>query len=165
MDFLKEEEGSAMIIGAAGLIVIILFMALVVDMGLYYSEYRKLKSASDFADEEIQQMMPLYAYASDYQEIYRKNLTEALAYMGYTSANITNISISRTNGIVNGGWVISVNRILNLEDTYHCLLLPIIGIDELPIKTFKNDTTNMPIEKPYSEGQPFEVWGEEKEGS
>lgn len=154
-----------MIIGAAGLVTIILFTALVVDIGLYYSEYRKLKSASDFADEEIEQMMPLYAYASDYQEIYRKNLNEALSYMGYSASNITNISMNRSNKVLNGGWVISINHVLELTDTYHCLMLPIIGIHDIPIKTKKESTKTMTIDRPYTEGLPFEIWGdEEKDG-
>ena len=61
-----QEEGSVMIIGGMGLIIAIMIMALLMDMGMYYNSYRRLKAVSDFANEEVTQMLPYYAYSGDY---------------------------------------------------------------------------------------------------
>ena len=36
-----------------GLIIAIMIMALLMDMGMYYNSYRRLKAVSDFANEEL----------------------------------------------------------------------------------------------------------------
>ena len=73
-----QEEGSVMIIGGMGLIIAIMIMALLMDMGMYYNSYRRLKAVSDFANEEVTQMLPYYAYSGDYVEAFNRSLDAAL---------------------------------------------------------------------------------------
>lgn len=158
----EEEHGNAMVIAAVGLMVAILFMALVVDLGMYYSNYRKLKSAADFVDEEVQQMLPYYAYAADYKETFRRSLYKAIDAMGYSEANIVDYEIRRES-YVDGNWNISVETEVVLEDTYQCIFLGIIGTNEFSLRATNQKVQTMPIEEPYRPGMPYEVWGEEEE--
>ena len=85
-----QEEGSVMIIGGMGLIIAIMIMALLMDMGMYYNSYRRLKAVSDFANEEVTRVF-LYAYSGDYVEAFNRSLDAALDGHGYTSSNVKKV--------------------------------------------------------------------------
>lgn len=151
-----EEKGSAMVIGAFGVILAVMFMALMMDIGLYYNSYRKLKAVTDSVDEEIKLMLPYYAYANDYVTSFNNSLDIALTNLGYSQDNVVRSDISRQTGI-SLTWVISVETDIELEDTYHCMFAFIIGINEIPIRVTNNTIQNIGIDEPYN-GGPYEVW-------
>lgn len=157
---IEEEKGSVMIIGAAGLMIVIMFMALAVDLGMYYSSYRKLKSAADFVDEEVQQMLPYYAYVDNYEHAFRTSLYKAIDSMGYSADNIVDYEIRREK-FVSGNWNIMVETEVVLEDNYRCIFLGIIGANEFTLRAENKKTQTMAIEEPYRPGMPYDVWGEE----
>ena len=116
-----QEEGSVMIIGGMGLIIAIMIMALLMDMGMYYNSYRRLKAVSDFANEEVTQMLPYYAYSGDYVEAFNRSLDAALDGHGYTSSNVKKSEIDR-NTSLNMSWTVIVQPILYLRmSTIACL--------------------------------------------
>lgn len=154
----REESGSVMIITAGALMIIIMFMALAVDLGMYYSNYRKLKSAADFADEEVKQLLPYFAYANDYEYEFRKSLFEAVDNMGYPPETVVEYKIKRTT-TKPLYWAISVSTEVKLQTEYECIFLGIIGINKFPITVQSKRSQNMPIEQPYYDGMPYEVWG------
>lgn len=158
----REEKGNAMVISAAGLMIAIMFMALVTDLGMYYSKYRKLKSAADFVDEEVQQMLPYYAYAADYENTFRTAMYQAVDSLGYSADNVVDYGISRRI-YVEGNWNISVETKVVLEDTYQCIFLGMIGANEFTIRANNTKIQIMAIDEPYRSGMPYEVWGEEDE--
>ena len=158
----REEKGNVMVISAAGLMIAIMFMALVVDLGMYYSNYRKLKSAADFVDEEVQQMLPYYAYAADYENTFRTVMYKAVDALGYSADNVVDYGITR-RVYVEGNWNISVETSVVLEDRYQCIFLGIIGANEFTIRASNTKRKIMAIDEPYRPGMPVEVWGEEEE--
>lgn len=154
-----QEEGNAMIMGGMGLIIVILIMALMMDLGMYYNSYRRLKAVSDFANEEIQQMLPYYAYADDYVEVFHRSLDVALDGHGYNSNNVVKREIDRTT-VFDMSWRIRVSMDLELEDEYKCMFASFIGIDKIPLHVSFKSIQNLSIDEPYSAGRPYEVWGD-----
>lgn len=155
-----QEEGSVMIIGGMGLIIAIMIMAMMMDLGMYYNSYRRLKAASDFVTEEIKQMLPYYAYSGDYVTAFHKSLNEALDCYGYNSDNIVKSEIDR-NTALNMEWSITVSTNIELKDEYQCIFASIIGINKIPIRVSEKSNQPMVIGEPYYDGHPYEVWGEE----
>ena len=155
-----QEEGSVMIIGGMGLIIAIMIMALLMDMGMYYNSYRRLKAVSDFANEEVTQMLPYYAYSGDYVEAFNRSLDAALDGHGYTSSNVKKSEIDR-NTSLNMSWTVIVSTDIILEDESYCMFASIIGINKIPIRVSAKSRQPMSIGEPYYDGQPYEVWGED----
>ena len=155
----REENGNAMVLGAFGIILSIMFMALMVDMGLYYNSYRRLKAAVDIMDEEIRLMLPYYAYSGDYDTVFDESLDNILTNLGYSSSNIIRSEIGRSTQRSMDDWVITVETKIELEETYHCAFAFIIGINEIPVRVSYARVQPMGTGKPY-DGGPYEVWGE-----
>lgn len=161
----RREEGNVMILGAFLMIVCVLFMALIIDMGLYFGSYRKLRMAADAADEKVGQMMAYFLYAPDYQAIYDESILDVLTFMGYDSGNIVEKKITRTRSGSGSNGVMHITTTLELEDTFQCILLPIVGIDTLEIKVSNNKIKNMGVDHPYTSGKKYKVWGTDEEGT
>lgn len=153
-----QEEGNAMIVGGMGLIIVILIMALMMDLGMYYNSYRRLKAVSDFANEEVQQMLPYYAYADDYVEAFHRSLDVALDGYGYSANNIVKSEIKRST-VLGMSWTIDVSIEIELEDEYKCLFASFIGIDKIPLHVSFKAIQPMSIDEPYFPGNPYEIWG------
>ncbi|RGY97926.1 Tad domain-containing protein [Clostridium sp. AM58-1XD] len=156
----EKEEGSVMVFGAFGIVLLLMFMAVMVDMGLYYVERKKLETAADYMDDEVRQMLPYYSYADDYQETMKNEFYANMNELGYTSANIDNLRIKRTYGSNTGNPLISVQLNISLKDTYHCIFLPVIGISELKIHVTNNQIVHYNVDKIYKEGMPCVEWKE-----
>lgn len=156
----EKEEGSVMVFGAFGIVLLLMFMAVTVDMGMYYVESKKLQTAADYMDDEVRQMLPYYSYADDYQETMQKEFYANMNELGYTSANIENLYIKRTYGTNTGNPIISVQLNISLKDTYHCIFLPVIGIPELKIHVSNNQIAHYNVDKVYKKGMPFVEWKE-----
>ena len=156
--WMEKEDGNAMIIGAFGIILILMLMGLMVDMGLYFVEHKKLGAAAAYADEEIQQMLPYYSFAADYREAFETEFYVNLRDSGYTAANVVQSSINRRNLTNLGHPVITMEIQISLADTYHCIILPVIGISELPVRANRSIIKNYSVEKFYNPGMPFSEW-------
>jgi len=156
--WLKKEEGNAMIMGAFGIILLLMFMGIMVDMGLYYTSYRRLNSVAKYSSEEIQQMLPYYSFANDYDLAFRTEFSENLYEYGYTQDNVDQSKITRVNTTDRGNPVIHVTIDIALNDTYHCIFLPIIGISELPVNASMKTILAYGIDKRYTPGMPVQLW-------
>lgn len=156
----EREEGSVMVFGAFGIVLLLMFMAVTVDMGLYYVEYKKLQTAAEYMDDEVRQMLPYYSYADDYQETMRREFYANMNELGYTSANIESLYVKRTYGSNTGNPIISVELNISLKDTYHCIFLPVIGLPELKIHVNNNRIAHYNTDKIYKNGMPYVEWKE-----
>ncbi|MBS4982900.1 MULTISPECIES: TadE/TadG family type IV pilus assembly protein [Hungatella] len=156
--WLKKEEGNAMIMGAFGIILLLMFMGIMVDMGLYFTSYRRLSAVTKYSSEEIQQMLPYYSFANDYESAFRTEFNKNLYEYGYTLDNVDRSTITRINTSRLGNPIISVEMDVALHDTYQCIFLPIIGISELPVNASRKTAQSYGIEKRYTAGMPVELW-------
>ncbi|MCC8026019.1 MAG: Tad domain-containing protein [Clostridium sp.] len=154
-----EEKGNAMILGAFGVILAIMLMALMMDMGLYYNSYRRLKAAADTANDEISLMLPYYVYTGDYTAVFDESLDTALTNLGYSSDNLVHSEIHRKLEMMMD-WAVTIETKIELQDTYHCMFAFIIGINEIPVRVTEDHIQHMGISDPYN-GGPYEVWGED----
>lgn len=159
-NLVEREEGSVMVFSAFGIVLLLMFMAVMVDMGLYYVEYKKLQIAADYMDDEVRQMLPYYSYADDYQETMKREFYANMNELGYTSANIENLGIQRTYGSNLGNPIITVELNISLKDTYHCIFLPVIGISELKVHVNNDQIAHYNTDKIYKKGMPYAEWKE-----
>lgn len=157
---MAEEDGSVSVLGAFGIVLLIMFMAVMVDMGMYSVELKKLKTAAEYMDDEIRQMRPYYSYADDYQETMEREFYANINEMGYTSANVESVNINRRYRSSMGNPVITMELGISLKDTYQCIFLPVIGIQELPVRVEYNHVNNYNTDKIYRDGMAFELWEE-----
>lgn len=156
--WMEKEEGNAMIMGAFGIILLIMFMGIMVDMGLYFTSYRKLSAVVKYSSEEIEQMLPYYSFSDNYVEAFKKEFNENLYEYGYTLSNVDRSRITRTYTTNVGNPVIHVEIDIALHDTYPCIFLPVIGITDLPVNYVKVARQAYGIDKRYTEGMPYELW-------
>lgn len=155
---LKKEDGNVMVFGVFGIILLIMFMGVMVDMGLYFVEYKKLGTAAVYADEELQLMLPYYSFADDYREAFDQEFYANLSEAGYSAANVAQSSIKRTYRTNLGNPLITVELNVSLKDTYHCIFLPVIGISEIPVSVSRSLTKNYTVDQFYNPGMPFTEW-------
>lgn len=144
--------------GAFGIILILMFMAIMVDMGLYFISYKKLSSAASYAEEEVKQMLPYYSYSPDYRADFETEFYNNLTECGYTASNVTKDVITRTYAYDMGHPVISVELNIVLHDKYECIFLGMIGIQELNISVKKITRSNYGVDQFYYPGMPCEEW-------
>ncbi|MEW4415141.1 Tad domain-containing protein [Clostridium sp. AN503] len=154
----ENEDGSVMVFGAFGIIVLLMFMAVMVDLGMYSVELKKLKTAAEYMDDEVRQMLPYYSYADDYRETMEREFYANMSELGYSSANIESLSVKRTYGSNLGNPLITVELNISLKDTYHCIFLPVLGISELPVHVKNNQIAHYNTDKIYKKGMPFQLW-------
>lgn len=153
-----REEGSVTVMGAFGLILLLMFMAVMVDMGLYYIESKKLQAAADYMDDEVSQMLPYYSYADNYQEIMDSEFRANIKEFGYSDDNIDKLHVKRTYDSNTGNPVITVELSISLKDTYHCIFLPVVGISDLKVHVANSYVKNYNVDKIYKKGMPYTDW-------
>lgn len=129
---MRSERGNAMLTALIISIMIIMITGGALDLGLYYIKYHKAKSVADTSTDMVQKMQPVYMATDAALDSVLSDIRTYAIESGLESTAL-NIQLDKTvYGRSTNAVYFSWSFIYN--DSYDCLFLSLLGINELPLK-------------------------------
>ena len=160
---IKDEKGSVSVTGILGIVIMLFFLGMSLDAGLYIGRHRSLQQAVDAANAEVDAMLPYYLYSEDGGAHFRKIVTDMMDKKGLKYGELR-LSMNRSLGYRGGTGYVKTQ--IHVYTRYQCKLAGIMGFwCNFPLRIdseVKRELWVSGVPDPF-EGHLVEVWEEEEE--
>lgn len=149
-----------MLITVFGTIMVLMLAGAAVDLGLYYTEVQRVNSIAAVAEDMAYKVMAANVMDEGYGPRLMQQVTQFAENNGLDT-NRLNLEISRK--ILPGSddpyaKNVDFTFIFDYTDSYDCIFLPWIGINQLPVSAWKSTGVIYGDVYVWEPGDPYVTW-------
>lgn len=149
-----------MLITVFGTIMVLMLAGAAVDLGLYYTEVQRANSIAAVAEDMAYKVMAANVMDEGYGPRLMQQVTQFAENNGLDT-NRLNLEISRK--ILPGSndryaKNVEFTFIFDYTDSYDCIFLPWIGVNQLPVSAWKNEGIIFSDVYLWEPGDPYVTW-------
>lgn len=160
----RSERGSAIVVAVLASIMVLITAGAAVDLGFYYLKLQRVRNVATTSIDMAQKVRSMFLLNASYGLVVERQIKQYAQGNGL-NPNKLYVKVKSQHSDIAGveGKNVTFYFTFEYQDSYDCIFLPLIGINELPVKVRKGESltySNVPVWDP---GDPFEEWRPEKE--
>lgn len=160
----RSERGSAIVVAVLASIMVLMTAGAAVDLGLYYLKLQRVRNVASTSIDMAQKVRSMFLLDASYGLVVERQIKQYAQGNGLNPNKLYVKVKSQYMDIVGTeGKNVTFYFTFEYQDSYDCIFLPLIGINQLPVKVRKGESltySNVPVWDP---GDPFEEWQPVKE--
>lgn len=155
----RSERGSAIVVAVLASIMVLITAGAAVDLGFYYLKLQRVRNVAATSIDMAQKVRSMFLLNASYGLVVERQIKQYVQGNGL-NPNKLYVKVKSQHSDIAGveGKNVTFYFTFEYQDSYDCIFLPLIGINELPVKVRKGESltySNVPVWDP---GDPFEDW-------